>query len=101
MSQGMDAVTLSLREVETARSRVQYKSGVNVAAELFSPERKDAPWISRTSAPNCAKRQRRAQPPEELLALAKREGYKLTAEQLEAVSGGGGWSTCTHAYSDD
>ena len=31
---------------------------------------------------------------EELLALAKSEGYKLSAEQLEAVSGGGDWSTC-------
>jgi predicted ribosomally synthesized peptide with nif11-like leader len=27
--------------------------------------------------------------PEELLELAKREGYKLSEEELEAVSGGG------------
>ena len=29
---------------------------------------------------------------EELLALAKAEGYKLSEEELSAVSGGGGWS---------
>ena len=34
------------------------------------------------------------QTPEELLALAKREGYKLSEEELASVSGGG-WS-CTH-----
>lgn len=34
------------------------------------------------------------QTPEELLALAKKEGYKLSEEELASVSGGG-WS-CTH-----
>ena len=29
--------------------------------------------------------------PEELLALAKKEGYKLSEEEMQAVSGGG-WS---------
>lgn len=33
------------------------------------------------------------QTPEELLALAKKEGYKLTEDQLEAVAGGGTWSS--------
>lgn len=33
--------------------------------------------------------------PEELLALAKQEGYKLSEEELAAVSGGKSWS-CTH-----
>ena len=32
--------------------------------------------------------------PEEMLALAKAEGYKLSEEELAAVSGGGTWS-CT------
>ena len=32
--------------------------------------------------------------PEEFLALAKSEGYKLSDEEMEAVSGGG-WSSCT------
>ncbi len=30
--------------------------------------------------------------PEELLALAKSEGYKLSDEDIAAVSGGGGWA---------
>ena len=30
--------------------------------------------------------------PDEMLALAKAEGYKLSEEELAAVSGGGGWS---------
>lgn len=36
--------------------------------------------------------------PEEVLALAKREGYKLSEDELEAVSGGG-WG-CSHYNSD-
>ena len=31
--------------------------------------------------------------PEELLALAKEEGYELNDEELDAVAGGGGWTT--------
>lgn len=31
--------------------------------------------------------------PEELLALAKREGYKLSDAEIEAVSGGYSWNT--------
>ena len=31
--------------------------------------------------------------PEELLALAKEEGYELGDEELDSVSGGGGWTT--------
>ncbi|MBQ9003523.1 MAG: Nif11-like leader peptide family natural product precursor [Eggerthellaceae bacterium] len=31
--------------------------------------------------------------PEELLALAKQEGYELSEEQLEDISGGA-WGTC-------
>ena len=36
--------------------------------------------------------------PEELLALAKKEGYKLSDEEMQAVSGGG-WSVMR--YDDD
>ena len=36
-----------------------------------------------------------AQTPEELLALAKKTGYELSPEQLEAVAGGDGSSWCT------
>jgi predicted ribosomally synthesized peptide with nif11-like leader len=32
--------------------------------------------------------------PEEMLALAKKEGYKLSEAELEAVSGGG-WGSCS------
>ena len=32
--------------------------------------------------------------PEELLALAKKEGYKLSETEIEAVSGGA-WSQCS------
>ena len=33
--------------------------------------------------------------PEELLELAKQEGYVLSDEELEAVAGGGGSSWCS------
>ena len=32
--------------------------------------------------------------PEEVLALAKEEGYELSDEELEAVSGGKEWAQC-------
>ena len=32
--------------------------------------------------------------PEEMLKLAKEEGYELSDEQLEAVSGGAAWEKC-------
>ena len=32
-----------------------------------------------------------AKSPEEILEMAKAEGYELTDEQLEAISGGGFW----------
>ncbi len=35
--------------------------------------------------------------PEELLALAKEEGYELSDDELEAVSGGGVWGYCADA----
>lgn len=35
--------------------------------------------------------------PEELLALAKEEGYELSDDELEAVSGGGVWGYCPDA----
>ena len=34
--------------------------------------------------------------PEELLALAKKEGYKLSDEEMQAVSGGTRWSCKAH-----
>ena len=39
--------------------------------------------------------------PEELLALAKAEGYELSDEELEALSGGGAWDTVEHILDHD
>ena len=38
-----------------------------------------------------------AKTPEEILEVAKSEGIKLSEEDLEAVSGGGVWSTCDYS----
>lgn len=40
---------------------------------------------------------------EELLALAREEGYELTDEELEAVSGGGAWDgrPCANNIGDE
>ena len=35
---------------------------------------------------------------EELLALAKKEGYELSDEELDAVSGGGFWDIKEHDF---
>jgi predicted ribosomally synthesized peptide with nif11-like leader len=39
--------------------------------------------------------------PEDMLALAKAEGYELTDEELEAVSGGGAWEHVEHFLDHD
>ena len=39
--------------------------------------------------------------PEDMLALAKAEGYELSDEELEAVSGGGAWDTVEHILDHD
>ncbi|MBQ9004460.1 MAG: Nif11-like leader peptide family natural product precursor [Eggerthellaceae bacterium] len=36
--------------------------------------------------------------PEELLALAKREGYKLSDAEMEAISGGVAWGSSCGSY---
>ena len=38
--------------------------------------------------------------PEELMELAKREGYKLSEAELESMSGGANWRGCSN-YSCD
>ena len=45
-------------------------------------------------SPELREKARACKTPEEMLALAKAEGYKLSEEELAAVSGGGTW-TCT------
>ena len=37
--------------------------------------------------------------PEEMIELAKREGYKLSDEEMDAISGGGSWS-CANVMGD-
>jgi hypothetical protein len=39
-------------------------------------------------SPELREKAKACQTPEELLALAKKEGYKLSDEEMEAVSGG-------------
>ena len=46
-------------------------------------------------SPELREKTKACKTPEELLALAKKEGYKLSDEEMEAVSGGKSWS-CTH-----
>ena len=43
-------------------------------------------------SPELRKKAQACTSPEELLALAKQEGYKLSEDELSAVSGGKAWS---------
>ena len=43
-------------------------------------------------SPELREKAKACQTPEEMLALAKAEGYKLSEEELGAIAGGGGWS---------
>lgn len=43
-------------------------------------------------SPELRKMAAECQSPEEILELAKKEGVKLTEEQLESISGGGQWT---------
>ena len=43
-------------------------------------------------SPELREKTKACKTPEELLALAKAEGYKLSEEELGAIAGGGGWS---------
>ena len=45
-------------------------------------------------SPELREKAKACKTPEDLLALAKSEGYKLSEEELAAVSGGGTW-TCS------
>ena len=41
--------------------------------------------------PELQEKLKSAQSPEDILAIAKEEGFELTDDQLEAVSGGASW----------
>ena len=45
-------------------------------------------------SPELQDKVRACQTAEEILALAKQEGYELSEEALEAVAGGGDWTDC-------
>jgi predicted ribosomally synthesized peptide with nif11-like leader len=51
--------------------------------------------------PEQQEKARACKTPEELLALAKAEGYELTDEELGAVSGGGAWEHVEHFLDHD
>ena len=44
-------------------------------------------------SPELKEKARACKTPDELLALAKKEGYKLSDEEMQAVNGG--WSGCS------
>ena len=45
-------------------------------------------------SPELQSKVRACKTPEEILALAKEEGYELTDEALEAIAGGSNWNNC-------
>ena len=36
--------------------------------------------------------------PEEIMSLAKEEGYELSEEELDGIAGGGVWSSCNSPF---
>ena len=45
-------------------------------------------------SPELQDKARACNTPEELLALAKEEGYELSNEDLKGIAGGDGWGAC-------
>ena len=52
-------------------------------------------------SPELQEKARACKTAEDVLALAKREGYELSDEQLEAVSGGMTWDCLNYCRRDD
>ena len=48
--------------------------------------------------PEQQKKARACKTPEQILELAKSEGYELTNEELNGIAAGGVWSTCNSPY---
>ena len=59
------------------------------------PREKGSEMDYKDLSPELREKAKACKTPEEMLALAKKEGYKLSDEEMEAVSGGKSWS-CTH-----
>ena len=51
-------------------------------------------------SPELAEKAKACKTPEELLALAKEEGYELTDEQLQEISGGWTDDCSSHCHTD-
>ena len=51
-------------------------------------------------APGQQEKARACTTPEEMLALAKEEGFELSDEDLEAISGGNAWDEFAQGYMD-
>ena len=49
-------------------------------------------------SPELREKARQCKTPEEVLALAKEEGYELSDEELEAISGGVKWTLWCTGY---
>ena len=49
-------------------------------------------------SPELREKAKACKTPEELLALAKKEGYKLSDEEMQAIAGGGNWSCASDVY---
>ena len=47
-------------------------------------------------SPELREKARACETPEEMLALAKAEGYKLSEEEMEGIAGGWSGSGCSH-----
>ena len=47
-------------------------------------------------SPELREKAKSCKTPEELLALAKKEGYKLSDAEMEAVAGGDAWACSWH-----
>ena len=50
--------------------------------------------------PEQQEKARACKTPEDILALAKEEGFELSDEDLEAVSGGNAWDEIVQGYMD-
>lgn len=59
------------------------------------PREKGSSMDYKDLSPELREKAKGCKTPEELLALAKSEGYKLSEEELGLISGGKSWS-CTH-----
>ena len=51
--------------------------------------------------PELQEKLKAAKTPEDILELAREEGFELTDEQLDGVAGGGFWDPCDHSPRDE